>query len=304
MVHSLITGAAGMMGTHLYETLKNDGEDVLATYFLPTIDERDPILKDLKENHLELDLLDCQKVMRVISENRPKVIYHLAAQSRPDVSFSNVAHTFNVNVQGSINLLEACRQLDYKPKIVNASSSAVYGDIDWSEPPDEDSSTKPMSPYGSSKLAQEHLMRNYCQMGCIEYVNVRIFNCTGPRKTNDFVSDVIRRVINDNGPIKVGNVNGLRSIVDVRDLVKGLIKSQYVSDKTINLGSSTCYKVLDILELILGGRDWYTDESLLRATDEKIIFGNINNTKELLGWNHEISLQKTIGDTFNYWRSL
>jgi GDP-4-dehydro-6-deoxy-D-mannose reductase len=306
MVYSLITGAAGMMGTHLYETLKNDGEDVLATYLLPTIDERDPILQDLKDNHLELDLLDYPRVVETLNTHRPTVIYHLAAQSRPDVSFDKVGYTIDTNVQGTVNLLDACRELDYKPKIVNASSSAVYGDIDWTEPPDEDAPTRPMSPYGTSKLAQEHLMRNYAQMGHIEFVNVRIFNCTGPRKTSDFVSDIVRRVIKDDLPIRVGNITGRRSIVDVRDLVKGLIKAQYVTQlgKTINLGSSACYKISDVLDLILAGRDYYVDESLLRATDEKVIYGNINNAKGLLRWDTEISLQKTIGDTFDYWRSL
>lgn len=306
MVYSLITGAAGMMGTHLYETLKKEGEDVLATYLLPTIDERDPILQDLKDNHLELDLLDYPKVVETLKEHKPTVIYHLAAQSRPDVSFNNVGYTIDVNVQGTVNLLDACRELDYKPRIVNASSSAVYGDIDWTEPPDEDAPTRPMSPYGTSKLAQEHLMRNYAQMGIIDFVNIRIFNCTGPRKINDFVSDVVRRVMNEEEPLRVGNLSGRRSIVDVRDLVKGLIKASYVTQfgTTLNLGSSSCYKIGDIMELIAGGRGYEVDKSLFRVTDEKVIYGNINRAKGLLKWDTEISLQKTIGDTFAYWRSL
>lgn len=306
MVYSLITGAAGMMGTHLYETLKKEGEDVLATYLLPTIDERDPILQDLKDNHLELDLLDYPKVVDTLKEHKPTVIYHLAAQSRPDVSFNKVGYTIDTNVQGTVNLLDACRELDYKPRIVNASSSAVYGDIDWTEPPDEDAPTRPMSPYGTSKLAQEHLMRNYAQMGIVDFVNIRIFNCTGPRKINDFVSDVVRRVMNEEEPLRVGNLSGRRSIVDVRDLVKGLIKASYVTQfgKTLNLGSSACYKIEDVMELIAGGRGYEVDKSLFRATDEKVIYGNINRAKGLLRWDTEISLQRTIGDTFAYWRSL
>jgi len=306
MVHSLITGAAGMMGTHLYETLKNDGVDVLATYLLPTIDERDPILQDLRDNHLELDLLNYPSVVETITTNKPEVIYHLAAQSRPDVSFNNAQYTFDVDVRGTINLLDACKELDYKPKIVNASSSAVYGDIDWTEPPDEDAPTRPMSPYGSSKLAQENLMRNYNQMGYIDFVNMRIFNCTGPRKINDFVSDVIRRIINEEEPLRVGNLSARRSIVDVRDLVKGLIKASQVTElgTTLNLGSSTCYKMIDIMEMMTGGRGYETDPSLFRVTDEKVIYGNINKAKDLLDWSADIALPTTIGDTYHYWRSL
>ena len=66
----------------------------------------------------------------------------------------------------------------------------------------------PLSPYGTSKLAQEHIVKNFNQMHDIPYVNVRIFNCTGPRKINDFVSDVCRRVVNKEFPLKVGNLDG------------------------------------------------------------------------------------------------
>ena len=110
-----------------------------------------------------------------------------------------------------------------KPLFINASSSAVYGAINWTVPPDEERLCKPLSPYGTSKLAQEHIVKNFHEMYPIDYVNVRIFNCTGPRKINDFVSDMCRRVVSSEDPIKVGNLKGVRSIVDVRDLVRGLV---------------------------------------------------------------------------------
>src|SRR6056300_1469942 len=169
MVQYLITGAAGMMGTQLYETLQSKNKDVLATYYQPTVYDKDPILKDLERNHVELNLTSWSQTQRIITTYKPKVIFHLAAQSRPDVSFDHVEYTLKTNIIGTCNLLEACRKLDYKPLIINASSSAVYGDIDWSTPPDESFPTQPLSPYGTSKLAQEHLVRNYYEMGDIDY---------------------------------------------------------------------------------------------------------------------------------------
>ena len=294
----LITGAGGMMGSHLYDALRD--QDVLPTFYNSTLDKRETITQEMEM----LDVLHYERVKQVLGEVKPSVIYHLAAQSRPDVSFTDPARTVQINVVGTTNLLQACAELGLKPLFINASSSAVYGDIDWSTPPDENSPCHPLSPYGTSKLAQEHIVKNFNQMHGIPYVNVRIFNCTGPRKINDFVSDVCRRVVNKEFPLKVGNLDGLRSIVDVRDLVRGLVLCENIKNETINLGSDVSYKIGDVLKLIAGDIPYEIDESLLRPTDEPIIIGNINKAKDLLGWKQEITLEQTIVDTLYYWRNL
>ena len=296
----LITGAGGMMGSHLYDTLKDLNCDVLPTFYNSTLDKRETITQEMEM----LDVLHYERVKQVLSEVKPSVIYHLAAQSRPDVSFTDPARTVQINVVGTTNLLQACAELGLKPLFINASSSAVYGDIDWSTPPDENSPCHPLSPYGTSKLAQEHIVKNFNQMHDIPYVNVRIFNCTGPRKINDFVSDVCRRVVNKEFPLKVGNLDGLRSIVDVRDLVRGLVLCENIKNETINLGSDVSHKIGDVLKLIAGNTPYEIDDSLLRPTDEPIILGNINKAKDLLGWKQEITLEQTITDTLDYWRTL
>ena len=296
----LITGAGGMMGSHLYDTLKDLNCDVLPTFYNSTLDKRETITQEMEM----LDVLHYERVKQVLSEVKPSVIYHLAAQSRPDVSFTDPARTLQINVIGTTNLLQACAELGLKPLFINASSSAVYGDIDWSTPPDENSPCHPLSPYGTSKLAQEHIVKNFNQMHDIPYVNVRIFNCTGPRKINDFVSDVCRRVVNKEFPLKVGNLDGLRSIVDVRDLVRGLVLCENIKNETINLGSDVSHKIGDVLKLIAGNTPYEIDDSLLRPTDEPIILGNINKAKDLLGWKQEITLEQTITDTLDYWRTL
>ena len=294
----LITGAGGMMGSHLYDALRD--QDVLPTFYNSTLDKRETITQEMEM----LDVLHYERVKQVLSEVKPSVIYHLAAQSRPDVSFTDPARTVQINVIGTTNLLQACAELGLKPLFINASSSAVYGDIDWSTPPDENSPCHPLSPYGTSKLAQEHIVKNFNQMHNIPYVNVRIFNCTGPRKINDFVSDVCRRVVNKEFPLKVGNLDGLRSIVDVRDLVRGLVLCENIKNETINLGSDVSHKIGDVLKLIAGDTPYEVANYLLRPTDEPIILGNINKAKDLLGWKQEITLEQTITDTLDYWRNL
>ena len=303
----LITGAGGMMGSHLYEALKE--KDVIPTYYKSTLDSRDPITQEMEK----MDVLDKENVKSILSFYKPDVIYHLAAQSRPDVSFEDPGLTITTNVIGTINLLEACVELSLKPLFINASSSAVYGETmnefdrrndDWLIPPTEADRCLPLSPYGTSKLAQEHIVKNFHEMYPIDYVNVRIFNCTGPRKVNDFVSDVCRRVVNEEFPLRVGNLDTVRSIVDVRDLIRGLILCEGKKNTTINLGSDKFYRMEEVFKMIAGDNPYEVDSSLFRPTDEPIILGNINKAKRLLGWEPEISLEKTISDTLDYWRNL
>ena len=303
----LITGAGGMMGSHLYEALKE--KDVIPTYYKSTLDSRDPITQEMEK----MDVLDKENVKSILSFYKPDVIYHLAAQSRPDVSFEDPGLTITTNVIGTINLLEACVELSLKPLFINASSSAVYGETmdefdrrqdDWLMPPTEADRCLPLSPYGTSKLAQEHIVKNFHEMYPIDYVNVRIFNCTGPRKVNDFVSDICRRVVNEEFPLRVGNLNTLRSIVDVRDLIRGLILCEDKKNTTINLGSDKFYSMKEVFKMIAGDSPYEVANFLIRPTDESIILGNINKAKRVLGWEPEISLEQTISDTLDYWRKL
>ena len=305
----LITGAGGMMGSHLYEALKDLNCDVLPTFYNSTLDNRETITQEMAM----LDVSSFIMVKKFLEEYKPSVIYHLAAQSRPDVSFSSPAYTIQTNVVGTTNILQACAELGMKPLFINASSSAVYGETmnkfnetpdDWLMPPNETDRCLPLSPYGTSKLAQEHIVKNFNQMHGIPYVNVRIFNCTGPRKVNDFVSDICRRVVNKQFPLKVGNLNTVRSIVDVRDLVRGLVLCEKIKNSTINLGSDKFYNMEEVFKMIAGDIPYEIDESLLRPTDESIILGNINKAKRVLGWEPQISLEQTISDTLDYWRNL
>ena len=300
----LITGAGGMMGSHLYETLISQGKDVFPTFHNSTLPMLTREEQTISEEMVELDVLDYKRVVEVLDEIKPSVIYHLAAQSRPDVSFDNPVLTFEINVMGTLHLLQACYELNLKPLFINASSSAVYGDIDWSIPPDENHVCKPMSPYGSSKLAQENVVYNFYRMHDMPYVNVRIFNCTGPRKISDFISDVCERYAKGEVPLRVGNLNNFRSITDVRDMVRGLILCENIKNETINLGSDVVHNIGDMTKMIAPNVEYKVMDELLRPVDEHIILGNINKAKDLLGWKQEITLEQTISDTLDYWRNL
>ncbi len=313
----LVTGAGGMVGSHMVELLYNQGHEVLGTYYKPTTDitEIDQSIK-----MVECDVRYYHSVYRVVSSFMPEQIYHLAAQSYPTVSWKDPQATIDTNVNGTINLFEsikAIRQVfpDYDPMVVVACSSAEYGQtLNELEDPyvREDALLQPLHPYGVSKVGQDMLSYQYFMNDKIRCIRVRIFNSTGTRKVNDVTSDFTKRAIiaerSGDYTLKVGNLKSKRAIMDQRDLVKGLM---LLADKGVpgvyNLSSEHCYVMEEIVHKIekLIGHEFsvVVDPELLRPTDEKIIIGNIDKLKRDTGWCQEISLDMTISDMLDYWRT-
>ena len=228
----LITGTAGMVGSHLLEhfSATTKRESLIGTYHSPTIHLTDILNLCVP---VELDVRDAQAVKKIIHEFRPEKIFHLAAQSFPTVSWKKPVETMDINANGTINLFEAIVSLkknsDYNPAVVVACSSAEYGASLTPEnvPVNENTELLPLHPYGVSKVAQDLLTYQYFKSHGIRGIRARIFNTTGPRKINDAVSDFIQRaldVVNGKSEkLRVGNLNTQRAITDVRDLVSALV---------------------------------------------------------------------------------
>ena len=313
----LVTGAGGMVGSHMVELLHDQGHEVLGTYYKPTTDitELDP---DIRME--ECDVRYYQAVQRVISEFQPDQIYHLAAQSYPTVSWTHPQATMETNVNGTINVYEAVKFVrqtrpDYDPMVVVACSSAEYGQtLNELEDPyvKETAELKPLHPYGVSKVGQDLLSFQYFMNDHIRCIRVRIFNSTGTRKVNDVTSDFTKRAIfaERSGvyELRVGNLETRRAIMDQRDLVNGLmlLAEKGIPGEVYNLSSEQCYQMKDIVAMIekqIGHKfEIKVDPKLLRPTDERIIIGNVEKLKRDTGWSQNISMEQTIADMLDYWR--
>ncbi len=307
-----ITGAGGMMGSHLAEMLQAAGHDVRATYYKPTIDP----LELHNFEAVEVDITDWCSVYDSLAAFRPDVVFHLAAQSYPTASWERPVETLTSNVVGTAIVFEALRRLRPDAKVIVAGSSAEYGFVDPSEVPiKERRELRPLHPYGVSKVATDLLACQYHSSYNTHTVVARIFNCTGSRKVGDALSDFVRRCTwlerhPEQHTIRVGNLTTQRTIVDVRDLNRALIllmdKGEAGAD--YNLGGSVAYEMGHILDQVISAceRDDIVpevDAALLRPTDEKIIFGDCSKLTALTGWQPEIPLSQTIADMFDYWRS-
>ncbi len=306
-----LNGCGGMMASHLAEMLVDAGHAVHATYYKPTVD-----LADLRGLALhEVDIRDWCSVFDSLVAFRPDAVFHLAAQSYPTVSWQRPIETLESNVIGTANVLEAVRRVNPLARVIVAGSSAEYGVVDEARIPiREQEALLPLHPYGVSKVATDLLAYQYWAGFKLATVRVRIFNCTGPRKTGDALSDFVRRTVwlerhAETNTIRVGNLATLRTIVDVRDLNRGmmLLLDKGANGEVYNLGGSKAYPMRDLLDWVLdrstrGGIRTEVDPKLLRPTDERIIWGDCGRLTQATGWQPAIPIGQTIDDMLAYWR--
>ena len=314
----LITGAGGMVGTHMIDYYAEKGIRPVGTYYKPTTDMVDV---HGKAEFIECDVRYFTNVYDVVRKWKPDIIYHLAAQSYPSVSWEKPQETFEVNATGTINVFESIRRVreqeqGYDPMVVVACSSAEYGDSlnRYDCAVDEKVELLPLHPYGVSKVCQDLLSYQYFVNFRIRTIRARIFNTTGPRKSNDVSADFTKRIVQmekagiQKGVLRVGNLETRRAITDVRDLVCALVSlaEDGTPGEAYNISGSRIYQMSEIVEIIRRNTalefETETDTALLRPTDEKVICGNSAKLVAATGWKQAYSLETTIQDMLAYWR--
>lgn len=302
-----------MVGSHLFERLQANGKDVLGTYFRPTVN-----LEEVSGQGklVELDVRYRGEVEFVLRAERPDVIFHLASQSFPTRSWIAPEETISVNVLGTVNLFEVIKALrgedpDYDPMVVVACSSAEYGASLTPEnvPIKETAQLLPLHPYGVSKVGQDLLAYQYWVNDKIRSIRARIFNTTGPRKHGDVISDLSQRaaaIKRSGGKLRVGNTAARRAILDVQDLISALValSERGVPGEVYNICSDELYSIdelIDLIEDVVGVKlEREVDPSLLRLSDEPVIFGDNRKLKEATGWHQQFSIAETIRRVVEY----
>jgi len=292
------------------------GQSVYGTYYKPTTNLDEYAHKAILQ---ECDVRYYSHLFRIMADIRPAIIFHLAAQSYPTVSVQRPQETMETNINGTINLFESIKEIrkthkEYDPVVVVACSSAEYGSSLTPEnvPIPEDVMLLPVHPYGVTKVAQDLLSYQYFINDKIKTVRARIFNTTGPRKVNDVASDFTKRaVLIDKGKekvLRVGNLHAKRAITDVRDLIQAMIllaeKGEY--GEVYNISGSKVYQISELIRLIetVMNRkfDLEVDPSLMRPTDEPIIYGDSTRLSKDTGWKQRYPLEQTLKDMIVYWQ--
>jgi len=309
---ALIIGGAGFVGNYLIDHLQKDcGWSVTVTKLEHEIIEQ----KDL--SIYNLNILDKQAIIELLEEVKPDFIFHLAAQSSVSVSWKNPSLTIDVNIKGSINVLDAIRELEYKPRILLIGSGEEYGHILPNETPiTENNHTRPGNIYAATKVCQNMIGTIYADAYQMDIVMVRAFNHIGPKQAPLFVvADFCKQVAEiEKGllepVIKVGNLSAKRDFTDVRDVVRAysLLIQNGKTGETYNVGSGKAIAIEEILQMILSHSTAVItveiEHNKLRPVDIPIIEADIRKLYECTGWNRSINLDDTIMDTLKYWRNM
>ena len=331
---ALITGVTGMVGSHLADfLLKETDWDVYGVCrWRSPLDNVEHLLdRANKKDRLFFeyaDLNDEISLIKVIDDIKPDYVFHLAAQSYPQTSFTAPIDTMNTNILGTSRLLEAIRNAmkkdeNYKPVIHVCASSEVFGRVKPEQLEsmggiiNEECPFQPASPYAISKVGTDLLGRYYAEAYGMTIMTTRMFTHTGPRRGDVFHESTFAKQIAmiEEGliepVIKVGNLDSLRTYADVRDAVRAyfmLVTVDPIPGEYYNIGGSYTCKVGDTLKTLIDLSPMKdrikveVDPERLRPIDADLQIPDCRKFKEHTGWEPEISYQQTMEDLLNYWR--
>lgn len=309
MINNLITGVSGFVASHLARYLQEQGEEVYGT--IRWFED----LSRVNCKTVPMDLLDMGSILRVLEKVKPTYIFHLAAQSYVPESFDYPVYTVMTNMVGTTNLLEAIRVSGLIPIVHICSSSEVYGQVEESEIPIKETNPfRPQNPYGASKVGMDMMAYVYYQNYGIRIIRSRMFTHTGAGRTMmsaecDFARQIALIEQDRQKPIiKVGNLDSIRTIADVRDAVRAyhtLVRKGKYGD-VYNIGGDTTMRVGNWLDYMLSLSDInpgiVVDPSRLRPADVTLQIPDCSKFKNLTGWKPEIHWKDTLKDVLNDWR--
>lgn len=301
----LITGATGFAGGHLLERLTASGGEVHA--FAHTGGQQPAARPGVHWTFI--DLVEREAVRRALADARPSVIFHCAGIADVHDAWRAPARALRVNVLGTHNLLEACRDAGIICRVVVTGSALIYRPR--MEPIAEDDPIAPVTPYGVSKLAQEMTAR----ASGLPVLLARPFNHAGPGQSPAYASSAFAQQIARieaglvEPVLRVGNLDSRRDITDVRDTVRAYqaLADSGVPLRAYNVCSGRGYRMRDLLDILLScarvRARVEVDPERLRPSDNPVIVGSHQRLTDDTGWQPEIPIERTLSDLLDYWRA-
>ncbi len=312
----LITGITGMVGSHLAEYSLRDHPEVevhgLVRWRSP-LDNLGGVL-----NRVQLhtgDLRDLHSLSVIVRRVKPDWIFHLAAQSFVTTSFDMAADTLQTNVVGTTNLMDAVRLAGLDPRIHICSSSEVYGQVRENEVPiTEHNPFRPASPYAVSKVGEDMIAYQYFLSYGLKTLRTRMFTHTGPRRGDVFGESAFAKQVAEieagvrPNPVRVGNLNSIRTLADVRDAVRAywLLLEKGTPGEVYNIGGEETMTMGDVLEtykrMARCPIEHVVDPALIRPSDVTLQIPDTRKFRDATGWKPTIKAEQTLADLLEYQR--
>jgi GDPmannose 4,6-dehydratase len=319
MKKALITGINGQDGSYLTEFLLDKGYDVYGILKRNSISENqtarfDSVYDKVKDNLRYADMTDAVSLFNVINEIRPDEIYNLAAQSHVRISFDQPIYTTNVIALGTLNLLEAVKQIDRNIKIYQASSSEMFGNtIDSDGFQRETTVMNPVSPYGCAKVYAYNISRNYRNSYGIFVSNGILFNHESPRRgtnfvTNKVVKEAVKIKLGLSDELILGNLDAARDWGHAKDYVEAMwmILQQETPDDFV-CSTGITHTVRELCEYVFSklNLDWSEyvsqDFKYLRPEELSYLKGDSDKLRKATGWTPKYNFETMLDEMIEYW---
>lgn len=309
----LITGGAGFIGSHLVKALLKEGHEIVVIddfndYYDPAIKRANLEAVASEITLVEGDIRDEALIESLFSTENLDAVIHLAARAGVRPSIQDPKLYFNTNINGTFNLLDACRHNGVKDFIF-ASSSSVYG-INKKVPfAETDPITRTISPYAATKLAGEQICSNYSHLFGIRCMCLRFFTVYGPSQRPDLaISKFTDRILKGEPIQQYGDGSSARDYTYVEDIVEGVVSAlNYRKSKfeIFNLGGSATTKLHELISMVEAacGKSAIIEQLPDQAGDVPATYADVSKAQELLDYSPQTPIAEGIVKYVEWYRS-
>jgi len=315
MAKYLITGFSGFVSKHFLTYLNSlnvECEIIGIDIFAPDYDLKP--FRNLLCRFVALNMLDSEKLYRVVYQFKPDFILHLASVSSVGYSWKNPVESFSNNTNIFLNLVDSVRLSQIKCRILSVGSSEEYGNVTLKQLPlSESTGYDPVSPYAVARVSQELLSKVYVKGYGLDMILTRSFNHIGPGQKDIFVvSSFARQMVEiaksgNEGTIQTGDLSIIRDFVDVRDVVRAYywLLQMGRTGELYNICSGKGVQLNDLItimsDILQINVKLETNPDLVRPSDNKIIYGTYYKIADHIKWRPKIPLNQSIYDLIEWW---
>ncbi len=301
----LVTGGAGFIGSHLVDNLLSDGHNVIVIDNFDQFYNKEIKLKNLSSARtfdsfqlIEGDIRDRKILEEIFSENHIDVVVHLAAKAGVRPSIENSEEYYDVNINGTLNILETMKKFEVK-NLVFASSSSVYGNNEKVPFSESDFVDNPISPYAATKKSGELLCHTYHHLYDFKINCLRFFTVYGPRQRPDLaIHKFSKKIMNGESIQMFGDGSTKRDYTYIEDIIQGIkLSLENLSGfEVFNLGESRTIMLKELINLLETeiGEKAVIEKLPLQPGDVEQTYADISKAKEQLGYDPKFDIEDGI----------